>query len=147
MYLALMLDDEHYTDLYYESCETEVEGFDIFKKWNNEDYGEYYEEGNRFVWQTISKQRFAVCEVYELNDKPYVLIWWHAYNGVGFSVKQFDTFEEANAAMRAEADNIYIDEANVEACANEPITSDDWSGIIDDGYEWNCWQIIERSEL
>lgn len=145
MYLALMLDDEHYTDLYYESCETEVEGFDIFKKWNNEDYGEYYEEGNRFVWTDDFdyEQRFAVCEVYELNDKPYVLIWWHAYNGVDFSVKQFDTFEEANAAMRAEADNIYIDDAY----ENETITPDSWSGIVDDGVEWNCWEIVKRSEL
>lgn len=140
-----MLDDEHYTDLYYESCETEVEGFDIFKKWNNEDYGEYYEEGNRFVWTDDfdCEQRFAVCEVYELNDKPYVLIWWHAYNGVDFSVKQFDTFEEANAAMRAEADNIYIDDVY----ENETITPDSWSGIVDDGVEWNCWEIVKRSEL
>jgi len=147
MYLALMLDDEHYTDLYYESCETEVEGFDIFKKWNNEDYGEYYEEGNRFVWTDDfdCEQHFAVCEVYELNDKPYVLIWWHAYNGVDFSVKQFDTFEEANAAMRAEADNIYI--YIDDAYENETITPDSWSGIVDDGVEWNCWEIVERSEL
>lgn len=149
MYLTLMLDDEHYTDPYYQVCETEVEGFEVFKKWNNEDYGEYYEEGNRFEWidDFDWEHRFAVCEVYELNDKPYVLIWWHAYNGVDFSVKQFDTFEEANAVMRAEADNIYLDEADVEAYANDPITPDDWSGIVDDGYEWNCWQIIERSEL
>lgn len=145
MYLTLMLDDEHYTDPYYRVCETEVEGFEIFKKWNNEDYGEYCEEGNRFEWTDDFGwwHRFAVCEVYGLNDKPYVLIWWHAYNGVDFSVKQFDTFEEANAAMRAEADNIYIDDDY----GNETITPDSWSGIVDDGVEWNCWEIIRRDEL
>ena len=147
MYLTLMLGDEDYANPYYKVCKTLADGFEIFKEWNNECCGEYSVEGNRCDWvDNIGWESFAVCEVYELNDKPYVLMWWHAYNGVDFSVRQFDTFEEANAAMRAEVDNIY-DEADVEACANEPITPDDWSGIVDDGYEWNCWKIVERSEL
>ena len=48
--------------------------------------------------------------------------------------------------MRAEADDIYIDEAKIEPEDNE-VTPEDWSAIVDNGYEWNCWDILKRSEL
>lgn len=158
MYIATMLDDENYTEPAYHLCESIEDGFEWFKNYFCSD--EYYHDdetmykvnGNRCdaKWYTYTcgswSEAFAVCEVFELNDKPYVLIWHHAYNGVDFSVRQFDTFEEANAVMRAEAADIYIDEAKIEPEDNE-VTPEDWSAIVDDGYEWNCWDILKRSEL
>lgn len=151
MYIATMLDDENYAYPAYQLCESIEDGFEVFKNDFCDNETRYEIKGNRCdaMWYTgglWSYEAFAVCEVFELNDKPYVLIWHHAYNGVDFSVRQFDTFEEANAVMRAEADDIYIDEAKIEPEDNE-VTPEDWSAIVDNGYEWNCWDILKRSEL
>lgn len=140
MKVVLMLDDEHYTQPCIIFCETEEEGFDLFESWNAETEGTYTVEGNRCTWER--GYNFAVCEVYDLSEKPYILIHWHAYEGVGFDVKQFDSFEEANATMRSEAEDILIrDEVE-----NYPVTDEDCGAVIDDGYEWNCWKIIEKGE-
>ena len=151
MYIATMLDDENYAYPAYQLCESIEDGFEVFKNDFCDNETRYEIKGNRCdaMWYTgglWSYEAFAVCEVFELNDKPYVLIWHHAYNGVDFSVRQFDTFEEANAVMRAEANNIYIDETKIEPEDNE-VTPEDWSAIVDNGYEWNCWDILKRSEL
>ena len=151
MYIATMLDDENYAYPAYQLCESIEDGFEVFKNDFCDNETRYEIKGNRCdaMWYTgglWSYEAFAVCEVFELNDKPYVLIWHHAYNGVDFSVRQFDTFEEANAVMRAEAADIYIDETKIEPEDNE-VTPEDWSAIVDNGYEWNCWDILKRSEL
>lgn len=137
MKVVLMLDDEHYAHPYIGFCETREGGFDLFKSWNAETEGTYITEANRCTWKC--GYNFAVCEVYDLSEKPYILIHWHAYNGVDFDIKQFDSFEEANATMMAEAND--IDTFGID---NEPITTEDCRAVVDDGYEWNCWQIIKK---
>ena len=146
--LMCMLDSENYTDPVIEFCETREEGFQMFKDWviPYNDPPKFEVDGNRCdaTWWKPGEETyddFAVCEVFDLNEKPYILIWWHAYDGVDFDVKQFSSFEEANAVMRSEADD--IDTFGVD---NEPTFPEDWGTVIDNGYEWNCWKIIKKGE-
>lgn len=145
--LMCMLDSENYTEPVIRFCETREEGFQMFKDLVTpyNDPPKFEVDGNRCdaTWWEPGEETyddFAVCEVFGLNEKPYILVWWHAYEGVDFNVKQFDSFEEANATMRSEAEDILI----LDEVENYPVTDEDWGAVVDDGYEWNCWQIIEQ---
>ncbi len=152
MKIIVGIDGDNYTELDYGFMKTKEKAFECFKGIAKENYEcfEIEKEGeNRFTGYYYDDlysdiPNFIVYECYDLNEKPYILVWWHAYNGVDFKVEQFDTFEEANAAMKAESDYVWIEE-------NDPdykgVGPDDTSSCIDTGYEWECWEIIKRSEL
>ena len=149
MYLAVWIDGEHYTEPYIKKCESIRDGFDWFKSCMETDETEvsYEEEGNRIVaeypydhgWDNDIMD-FSVCEVYEIKERPYALIWWHAYNGVDFAVTEFDDFTEANEAMRSEAVDALIEWNDPEF---EGVKPEDVSACVDTGDEWQCWRIIE----
>lgn len=142
MYLAVMIDGEHYVDMEAYPCESIHEGFDLFKEnfvMNNK--AKYRVDDNRIVatYYTGSYEDFSVCEVYEVDEKPYTLVWWHAYDGVDFTVRLFDSFEEARETMTAEANELM---SKLEDAQQD---SDEGNFIcVDTGIEWECWQIIEK---
>lgn len=149
MKIVVGIDGEHYTDLYYGFVETEDEAYEWAKEdaENLECFEFEREEHNRFAgyyWYDPSYDSipdFTIYECYDLNEKPYILVWWHAYNGVDFTVRQFDTFEEANEVMKTESNYAWIEE-------NDPdyreVTQDDGDTCVDTGCEWEMWQIIKR---
>lgn len=148
MKIIVGIDGDHYTDLDYEFAETKDKAFERFEKIANEGYEcfEIEREENRFIGYYYDSPlsdypNFIVYECYDLNEKPYILVWWHAYNGVDFTVRQFDTFEEANEIMKAESNYAWIEENDPEY---REVTQDDGNTCVDTGCEWEMWQIIER---
>lgn len=148
MKILVGIDGDHYTDLDYEFVETKDKAFERFEKIANEGYEcfEIEREENRFTGYYYDSPlsdypNFIVYECYDINEKPYILVWWHAYNGVDFTVRQFDTFEEANEIMKAESNYAWIEENDPEY---REVTQDDGSTCVDTGCEWEMWQIIKR---
>ena len=148
MKILVGIDGDHYTDLDYEFVETKDKAFEQFEKIANEGYEcfEIEREKDRFTGYYYDSPlsdypNFIVYECYDLNEKPYILVWWHAYNGVDFTVRQFDTFEEANEIMKAESNYAWIEENDPEY---REVTQDDGSTCVDTGYEWEMWRIIKR---
>lgn len=147
MKIVVGIDGENYTDLYYGFVKTEDEAYEWF-----EDDAESLEcfklerEGNRFTgyyWRYPSDSipDFTVYECYDINEKPYILVWWHAYNGVDFTVRQFDTFKEANDVIKDESNYAWTEE---DALENEDIIQGNGKVCVDIGDEWEMWQIIKR---
>lgn len=140
MYLAVMIDGEHYIDMEYYPCQSIEDGFELFKEDFVESEAEFEVKENRIVatyYGDFGSKDFSVCEVYEVDEKPYTLVWWHAYNGVDFTVRTFDSFEEAREVMVAEASELAskLEDAQQDFDKGNMI-------CIDTGYEWECWRII-----
>ena len=144
MYLAVMIDGEHYTDMEAYPCNSIQEGFDLFKKNFVMDYSAKYRVNNNrivatyYTWSYLYED-FSVCEVYKVDEKPYTLVWWHAYDGVDFTVRTFDSFDEARETMITEAGELM---SKLEDAQQD---SDEGNFIcVDTGIEWECWKIIKR---
>ena len=145
MKIVVGIDGEHYTDLYYGFVETEDEAYE----WAKEDAKDLEcfeferEEHNRFAgyyWYDPSYDSipdFTIYECYDLNEKPYILVWWHAYNGVDFELKSVCHYGEN---IREEFDN-QINKLN-EVYKFDDVNTEQGLFVGDDGTEWHCLQLI-----
>lgn len=153
MYLAVAIDGD-YVYLSYKYCDLESDVFDWFKKFNSDVDDVTYEVNENekrisaeyYVYGYDSKD-FSVCQYFELTGKPYLVVWWHAYNGVDFRVKEFNALEDAHNNIVKEIDTL-VKEIECETYdENYRDVVFCWEPyVVDTGDEWQCWQIIKVNE-
>ena len=101
---------------------TEREGVRISANWEAYKHMNYNEE-----------PCFYVTEFFIIDESKgsHLLIWHHAYEGVGFEIRKQGTYEECLAEKRRQMK---------ESCdSNEEPDND----VIDTGNEWEVWSIVE----
>lgn len=133
MYVALLLDSDHYTDVEYlfDSDLSKLkkkakhlihnEGFDI------------PEEETDMEIVVNSQYGWIKCQIFEVEKYPYYLIWHHAYDGVDFTIMGYETFEEARKIMLKEVN----EEENIESFVYEN------NATLDNGIEFLHWEVIK----
>ena len=151
MYIGLGITSESYSVLYYE-VDSELER--LKKKMeeriafpNNEVI--WYSQKDNMCYGAspvirgtapCTEDDWGVIEIYEIDDNPWALVKWHAFDGVDFSVGTYRTREEARKAMRYEAGNTFTQ-------LGSPIA--DWQSDyveFDTGDEWRMYKVIQISE-
>ena len=150
MYIGLAITSDSYSDLYYEV------GSDLerLKKKMEEQIAF---PNNEVIWYSTKNKCYGVSpvirgtapcteddwgviEIYEIDNAPWVMVKWHAFDGVDFAVQTYRTQEEARRAMRYEADNTFTQ-------FGSPIA--DWQSDyveFDTGDEWRMFKVIQLSE-
>lgn len=83
---------------------------------------------------------WAVIEIYEIDDNPWALVEWHAYDGVDFTVKTYPTQEEASKVMRYDAANAATQFSSAIECWDPCFIN------LDTGNEWLMYQIVQIKE-
>lgn len=160
MKVLCFLDSEHYTDPEYvrladDTAESEVQGFieQKFKSdlsWecgkNAEATIEWMEDGKCAKISSMQDdgEFFIVCAIKEIPDARCISAYHHAYEGVGFEVKGFDTIEEARDNSARWADEVKKDLRKV---AEE---DRDLNFIcIDDEYQWHMFtsQLVFETKI
>lgn len=154
-YLLCELNDENYTEptftvfdshelafkqaverctgvAYYYESDFELECKDNLNRisitFNKNPYG----EDNNFYTTEIKE--------YDSAKGNYVLVWHHAYNGVGFDVELVGTYEECKQKM---IDSVHKREMEIDC---ELDFQDNWQSCIDTGDEWEVWTIVKLEE-
>lgn len=82
---------------------------------------------------------FYVTEIKEFdsNDGGYILVWHHAYNGVGFDIECVGSYEECKLEMKK---CIQKRKKQIE-CDLE--WEDELQSCVDTGDEWEIWSIVK----
>lgn len=150
MFIAVGIDDEHYSELFYTMSDdlSEVKnavedyaseyGIAIWKLAEDADRDKYILRGE--FWKNY---QFFVSEIFEVSkESPYFLVHWHAYNGVDFGVEEFESIEAAKIEMErrwSEDQELYFEDT----CRDSNFLDDDES-IFDTGYEWKMHKIVRN---
>lgn len=149
MKLGVMIDSEHYTDVYrevFQDRDDEVGA--MVGLMNDSDYElkEHTPEG-RYTFE-MDEENWAVGQVFQLNELPYALVYHHAYDGVDFELKgQFNSYNDA-VNMRSYLVKEMV-ESNEDPFNKMPDYDEsdlynlDEYVVWDDGQEWNVWTIIK----
>lgn len=148
MFVGVGIDSDHYTDLEYFFGETADEVKEKF----NEYLKNSFNDNDPIVWQenengkvlrgetNNSENYWYVAEIFEVPKNKWYLVWYHAYNGVGFKVNSFSREVFAQGQMRVEFSDFLTEFAQYVCDAH----LDHDSAIIDDENEWNIWKIIKE---
>ncbi len=156
MKILCLLDSVHYTDPEYIRVNDNVPALDI-KEYAKERMLEYVEaeigrkdpsqkiewEGDERADLRAGEDYFVVCEIKSIPDAKCITGYNHAYDGVGFKVKGFDSIEEARAFATKKADELAGQVKIVED--NRDINSI----TLDDDNEWHHWesQLISETTI
>lgn len=141
LYLLCELDDEHYTEPVFTVFQHKRAAFaNAIKSCliNVDEDFEIEVEGAKRVSVKSGDSNFYVTEIKEFDPTKgdYVLVWHHAYDGVGFDIAYVGSYEECRNKM---AELICDTQEQVE-CKLE------WETVIqaciDTGNEWEIWTII-----
>lgn len=153
-YLLCELNDENYTEPLFRIFYSHRDAFnEAVKKCTNIAYNcrsdfelECKENGKR-ISITFNENlygngdNFYVTEIkeFESNDGDYVLVWHHAYSGVGFDIEFIGSYEECKSIMKQ---SIMERQEQID-CDLE--WEDRFQACIDTGDEWEIWSIIKLS--
>lgn len=74
---------------------------------------------------------------FDSNDGGYILVWHHAYNGVGFDIECVGSYEECKLEM----DKCIRERQEQIECDLE--WENDFQACVDTGEEWEIWSIIK----
>lgn len=88
---------------------------------------------------------FYVTEFFPIDESKgtHLLVWHHAYDGVGFKILLQGTYEECLAERRKQIKELYEEsEAGNWGGDNSDINLEE-DDIIDTGNEWEMWSIVE----
>lgn len=91
-----------------------------------------YGTGNNFYTTEIKE--------YDAMKGDHILVWHHAYNGVGFDIEFVGTYEECKQKM---IDIVHKRELQLEC---ELDFQDNWQACIDTGSEWEVWTIVKLED-
>lgn len=156
MFIGVGIDDEHYTQLDYCFKTSLTDILNVMKQIANEALTDCYIEltfSNKNAGRAlrgdaismISEHKFYVFEIFEIsNFSKHILVSWHAYDGVDFSVKEFDDIDEARKMLKDTYENGYLQ--------YKEDTSDDCneleldSSVLDTGYEWLMQEIVDNKQ-
>lgn len=155
MFIAFELNSEVYSEFSYQFSENSKEKLiDWFKEMGEYEDGEvaesdYYDSYSKNTivnrYDVEIDDFFDVLEIHEVKKAKYYLVNWHAYDGVGFSVKGFDSLDEAHKTMETEFNEMWdwIDDVEeINGDKEDHIHSTHAS--VDDDNEYIGWEIIER---
>ena len=142
LYLLCELGDEHYTDPVFTVFQCQKAAFSsAIKSCLN------YAKDRDFTMEVESQKRisvrfgssnFYVTEVKEFDPTKgdFILVWHHAYDGVGFDIEYTGSYEECKNKMTE-----CVNEAQEQIqCELEWETA--VQACIDTGNEWELWTII-----
>ena len=147
-YIACALDSENYTSPWFVITNSRT---DAFWTMNNSmidtDYqlsdAEHKPKYDRHTYTNMCDENdWIVMEIHEVVQHPYYLVYYHAYDGVDFTVQGFDTLREAREEMRKQ---FWAEVDDTEEDAEEGLT--DFSAIYDTGNEWLMWEIIKEDTI
>ena len=85
---------------------------------------------------------FVVAQVFDVAEKKYAAVWWHAYDGVDFDLKGMSNdFTEAKAQLDFYVTNFWVNDGyDVDDYENG-----DTFALTDTGNEWECIEIVDLS--
>lgn len=89
-----------------------------------------------------NRDNFYVFKIFHIDDDcPYILVRWHAYDGVDFEVEEFNSIRLARGAMWSH----YYEDRYVYSDGNNNDDSDlgSYSSVFDTGEEFLMQQIVE----
>lgn len=138
-YLLCELNDENYTDAFFRifnilSSATNTAILDCI----NEYCGNCQVETNDLRIASSRGDSFYVAEIkeFEEHDGTHLLVWHHAYKGVGFEIRYQGTYEECKMEMEREMEMV-LNEYHL------PDEAKQFDNVIDTGNEWEVWDIVE----
>lgn len=146
MFLLCELDDENYTYPCFSQFNSFKKAFDeaLVSCGNfNDDNMRIDVTDNRNRISANTDNNFFVTEIkeFDANKGDHILVWHHAYNGVGFGILCVGTEEECIQRRREEVKKIF-DEYDLSKGDNENFDMKN-DGVIDTGEEWEVFSIVK----
>ena len=87
-----------------------------------------------------NRDNFYVFKIFHISDDcPYILVRWHAYDGVDFEVEEFGSIRLAKGAMW----NHYYEDREPYSDDNDDRDFGPYTSVIDTGEEFLMQQIVE----
>ena len=154
-YLLCCLDDENYTSAQYFTFSSMTEAKEFCYQFAKENYPDedlqfkensfYHEDGHKAVRiDYIYGNSFEVNYIFPIHTKKYKMsfcVWHHAYDGVRFEIRKSGTHEECSSFTKDDFQETYLKLSEVSPDEVKQYEEDDqW--ILDDGLEWEVWDII-----
>lgn len=147
MFLLCELDDENYTSPCFSQFNSFKKAFDeaLVSCGNFKDDNmriEVADNRNRISANT-DDGHFFVTEIMEFDENKgdYILVWHHAYNGVGFGILNVGTEEECIQKRREELKKIF-DGYDLSNGDNEDFDMEN-DNVVDTGEEWEVFSIVK----
>ena len=153
--LLCCLDDENYTSAQYFTFSSMTEAKEFCYQFAKENYPDedlqfkensfYHEDGHKAVRiDYIYGNSFEVNYIFPIHtkkDKMSFCVWHHAYDGVRFEIRKSGTHEECSSFTKDDFQETYLKLSEVSPDEVKQYEEDDqW--ILDDGLEWEVWDII-----
>lgn len=154
-YLLCCLDDENYASAQYFTFSSMTEAKEFCYQFAKENYPDedlqfkensfYHEDGHKAVRiDYIYGNSFEVNYIFPIHtkkDKMSFCVWHHAYDGVRFEIRKSGTHEECSSFTKDDFQETYLKLSEVSPDEVKQYEEDDqW--ILDDGLEWEVWDII-----
>lgn len=154
-YLLCCLDDENYASAQYFTFSSMTEAKEFCYQFAEENYPDedlqfkensfYHEDGHKAVRiDYIYGNSFEVNYIFPIHtkkDKMSFCVWHHAYDGVRFEIRKSGTHEECSSFTKDDFQETYLKLSEVSPDEVKQYEEDDqW--ILDDGLEWEVWDII-----
>ena len=148
-YLICGLNDSDYCEPSFHVCDTQkqaltyvVETFSSLMEEADSKMSHTFSEGiHRFDWEREGK--FFVTEIHPFNEQKgeNLLVWHHAYDGVGFKILfQADSYEKCLKERKANIREMF-EENDFSDGDNEDFDIDT-DNCIDTGNEWEIYSIL-----
>ena len=154
-YLLCCLDDENYTSAQYFTFSSMTEAKEFCYQFAKENYPDedlqfkensfYHEDGHKAVRiDYIYGNSFEVNYIFPIhmkNNETSFCIWHHAYDGVRFEIRKSGSYEECHRFAKDVSQRTYEMLSEIASDkVNRHEEDDQW--ILDDGTEWEVWDII-----
>lgn len=154
-YLLCCLDDENYTSAQYFTFSSMTEAKEFCYQFAKENYSDedlqfkessfYHEDGHKAVridyiyWNSFEVN--YIFPIHMKNNGTSFCIWHHAYDGVRFEIRKSGSYEECHRFAKDVSQRTYemLSEIAPDK-VNRHEEDDQW--ILDDGTEWEVWDII-----
>lgn len=145
-YLLCTLNDEEYTSPYFSIYDHHEQAYEeaLLRcgfAWNS-DMNITVEEDQMRI-SSHAGNSFFVTEIkgFDASAGEYMLVWHHAYNGVGFNILCVGTYEECEKKRKDEIKKIFS-EYDLSKADNEGFDIE-IDNVVDTGEEWEVFSIIK----
>lgn len=154
-YLLCCLDDENYASAQYFTFSSMTEAKEFCYQFAEENYPDedlqfeessfYHKNGHKGVKISCAYgTSFDINYIFPIHmkkDKMSFCVWHHAYDGVRFEIRKSGTYEECSSFTKDDFQETYLKLSEVSPDEVKQYEEDDqW--ILDDGLEWEVWDII-----
>lgn len=154
-YLLCCLDDENYASAQYFTFSSMTEAKEFCYQFAEENYPDedlqfeessfYHKNGHKGAKISCAYgTSFDINYIFPIHtkkDKMSFCVWHHAYDGVRFEIRKSGTHEECSSFTKDDFQETYLKLSEVSPDEVKQYEEDDqW--ILDDGLEWEVWDII-----